>query len=221
MMNVTADSTRYAAMRDAMVVSQLRTSGVDDRRVIDAMARVPREEFVPEAVRSLAYRDTQLPLGSGRTQNTPLATARLINEAAIGPDDRVLLIGAAGGYAAAVLSVLAKQVVAVEEAPLAGAARAALGNFANVEIVEGKLSDGAPGHEPFDVIVIDGAVEALPDALVEQARDGARIVTGLVDRGVTRLAVGRRTAGGFGLFDFADLDCAILPGFDVPREFKF
>lgn len=225
MMNVTADSTRFAAqfaaMREAMVVSQLRTSAVDDRRVIEAMARVAREDFVPEAVRSLAYRDTQLPLGDGRTQNTPLATGRLINEAAIQPGDRVLLIGAAGGYAAAVLSGLAGQVVAVEEAPLAAQARAALGDFANVELVEGKLSDGAPGQEPFDVIVIDGAVEALPDALVEQAKDGARIVTGLVDRGVTRLAAGRRTAGGFGLFDFVDLDCAILPGFGVPREFKF
>ena len=225
MMNTATDSTRsaapFAAMRDAMVVSQLRTSAVDDRRVIAAMARVPREDFVPEAVRSLAYRDTQLPLGGGRMHNTPLATGRLLNEAAIQPDDRVLLIGAAGGYAAALLSGLARKVVAVEEAPLAADARVALGGLDNLELVEGKLSNGAPGHEPFDVIVVDGAVEALPDALVEQAKDGARIVTGLVDRGVTRLAAGRRTAGGFGLFDFVDLDCAILPGFDRPREFTF
>ena len=221
MKNVTADFTRFIAMREAMVVSQLRTSAVDDRRVIDVMARVRREDFVPEAVRSMAYRDTQLPLGGGRMQNTPLATGRLINEAAIQPDDRVLLIAAAGGYAAAVLSDLAAHIVAVEEAPLASDARTALAGFANVQLVEGRLSDGAPGHDPFDVIVIDGAVEALPDALIEQARDGARIVTGLVDRGVTRLAAGRRTAGGFGLFDFVDLDCAILPGFERPREFKF
>ncbi len=225
MMSTATDSTRpaapFTAMRDAMVVSQLRTSGVDDRRVIDAMARVPREDFVPESVRALAYRDTQLSLGGGRTQNTPLATGRLLNEAAIGPDDRVLLIGAAGGYAAALLSELAAQVVAVEEAPLAAQARTALAGFANVELVESALADGAPGHDPFDVIVIDGAVESVPDALIEQAKDGARIVTGLVDRGVTRLAAGRRTAGGFGLFDFVDLDCAILPGFTRPRPFKF
>ena len=225
MMSTATDSTRptarFAAMRDAMVVSQLRTSGVDDRRVIDAMARVPREDFVPESVRALAYRDTQLSLGGGRMQNTPLATGRLLNEATIRPDDRVLLIGAAGGYAAALLAGLAREVVAVEEAPLAADARAALGQFANVELVEGALYDGASGHDPFDVIVIDGAVESVPDALIEQAKDGARIVTGLVDRGVTRLAAGRRTAGGFGLFDFVDLDCAILPGFDRPREFTF
>lgn len=225
MISTATDSTRtatpFAAMRDAMVVSQLRTSAVDDKRVIEAMARVPREDFVPNAVKSLAYRDTQLSLGNGRMHNTPLATGRLINEAAIQPGDRVLLIGAAGGYAAAVLSRLAATVVAVEEAPLANDARGALGGFENVEIVEGALANGASGHEPFDVIMIDGAVEALPDALVEQAKDGARIVTGLVDRGVTRLAAGRRTAGGFGLFDFVDLDCAILPGFSAPREFKF
>lgn len=225
MMSTATDSTRpaapFATMRDAMVVSQLRTSGVDDRRVIEAMARVPREDFVPDAVKSLVYRDTQLSLGGGRMHNTPLATGRLLNEAGIEPGDRVLLIGAAGGYAAALLSGLARKVVAVEEAPLAADARAALGAFGNVEVVEGTLSDGAPNHDPFDVIVIDGAVEALPDALLAQAKDGARIVTGLVDRGVTRLAAGRRTAGGFGLFDFVDLDCAVLPGFDKPRSFQF
>jgi len=225
MISTATDSTRpaapFAPMRDAMVVSQLRTSGVDDRRVIDAMARVPREDFVPDEVKSLAYRDTQLSLGGGRMHNTPLATGRLLNEAAIEPGDRVLLIGAAGGYAAALLSGLAREVVAVEEAPLAADARAALGAFGNVEVVEGKLSDGAPGHDPFDVIMIDGAVEALPDALLAQAKNGARIVTGLVDRGVTRLAAGRRTSGGFGLFDFVDLDCAILPGFAKPSPFKF
>ncbi|MHA3840088.1 protein-L-isoaspartate O-methyltransferase family protein [Sphingomonas aestuarii] len=225
MMSTATDSTRpaapFATMRDAMVVSQLRTSGVDDRRLIEAMARVPREDFVPDAVKSLVYRDTQLPLGGRRMHNTPLATARLLNEAGIEPGDRVLLIGAAGGYAAALLSGLAHSVVAVEEAPLAADARAALAGLRNVEVVEGKLSDGAPDHDPFDVLMIDGAVEALPDALVEQAKDGARIVTGLVDRGVTRLAAGRRTAGGFGLFDFVDIDCAVLPGFDKPRSFQF
>lgn len=222
MMNVTADSTRFWAMREAMVVSQLRPSAVDDRRLIEAMTRVPREDFLPEDVRALAYRDRPLPLGEGRAQNAPLATARLINEARIGADDRVLLIGAAGGYTAAVLAELAHGVVAVEESPaLVAIARAALGGNGKVEIVEGPLAAGAPNHEAFDVIVIDGAVEAVPDALITQAKEGARIATGLIDRGVSRLAAGSRTAGGFGLFDFADVDCVVLPGFEKPRTFKF
>ncbi|MDJ0277599.1 protein-L-isoaspartate O-methyltransferase [Sphingomonas sp. 2R-10] len=211
----------FDAMRHAMVVSQLRTSAVSDPRVIDAMAEIPREGFVPAAQVDVAYRDAPLPLAGGRAINAPLITGRLLTAAGIRPTDRVLLVGAAMGYAAAVLARLAGSVVAVEEdATLAAAARDAIAD-ATVTLVEGPLTAGAPDGAPYDVIIIDGAVESVPDAIVQQLAPGGRLTTGLVDRGVTRLALGRRSEGGFGLVDFADLDCVVLPGFARPKTFQF
>lgn len=216
------DTADFAVMRHAMVASQLRTSGVNDPRVIEAMASVPREDFVPAEWRSLAYRDTGVPLPGGRRTNIPLATGRLLTEAGLAPSDRVLLIGAAGGYGAAVLARLVASVVAVEVDPtLAAAAREALAGEANVTVVEAPLEAGAPEHAPYDVLVIDGAVEAIPDTLVAQVAPNGRAVAGMIDRGVTRLASGRRTAGGFRMVDFADVESAILPGFARPRSFTF
>ena len=134
----------------------------------------------------------------------------------------MLLIGAATGYSAALLAKLAGSVVAVEENPeLAALAKAALAGEAKVKLVEGPLSKGSAAGAPYDVLVIDGAVEQVPDALIRQLKPGARVVTGRVDRGVTRLAAGRRTEGGFGLVDFTDIECAQLPGFAVPKTFQF
>ena len=219
-MTATAQTLDLEAARHAMVASQLRTSGVNDARVVAAMARVERENFLPESQRAFAYRDRPLPLGDNRYQNAPLATGLLLTEAGIRPGDSVLVVGAAGGYTAALVAQLATRVVAVEtDASLASSARAALGD--SIEVVEAPLAQGAPGSGPYDVLVIDGAVEALPDALVEQVKPGGRIVAGIADRGVTRLASGIRTDAGFGLSTFADSECALLPGFERPRGFQF
>ncbi|WP_242416438.1 protein-L-isoaspartate O-methyltransferase family protein [Sphingomonas panni] len=211
----------FDAMRHAMVVSQLRTSAVSDPRVVTAMGDVPREGFVPPAQAEVAYRDAPLPLGGGRAINPPLITGRLLTAAELLPTNRVLLVGAAMGYAAAVLARLVGSVVALEEdAALAAAARDAIAD-AKVELVEGPLNAGWAQGAPYDVIVIDGAVEVVPDAIVAQLAPGGRLTTGIVDRGVTRLALGRRTEGGFGLVDFADLGCVELPGFAKPKTFQF
>lgn len=211
-----------APMRHAMVASQLRTNAVSDARVVAAMAAVPRERFLPADVAALAYRDTAVPLGRGRAQNVPIATGRLLNEAALLPADRVLLIGAAGGYTAAVLAALVAEVTAVECDPdLAARARTALADHPAVTVVEGPLEQGHAPGAPYDVLVIDGAVEAVPAAIVAQLAPGARAVGGLIDRGVTRLAAGRRSPGGFALLPFADVDCVALPGFARPRSFTF
>ena len=222
-MELTAiDSDRFEAMRHAMVASQLRTNAVSDARVVATMARVPREAFLPVEVRGIAYRDTAVPLGRGRAQNVPIATGRLLTEAWLLASDRVLLIGAAGGYTAAVLAGLVAEVVAVESDPaLAAAARAALADYANVTVIEGPLEAGHDAGAPYDVLMIDGAVEHVPDALVAQIRAGGRAVAGIADRGITRLASGRKTAGGFALLDFADIDCVSLPGFARPKTFTF
>lgn len=211
-----------AASRHAMAASQLRTNAVSDPRVVAAMARVPRERYLPGADAASAYRDTAVPLGGGRQANPPMATGRLLTEAYLTARDRVLLIGAAGGYTAAVLAGIVARVVAVEsDAALAAFARDALVGLKSVEVIEAPLREGHASGGPYDVLVVDGAVERLPDALVAQVDVGGRIVTGLVDRGVTRLAAGRRGSGGVGLVDFADVECVALPGFAAPPSFRF
>jgi len=217
-----ASAPDFVAMRHAMVASQLRTTAVSDTRVVAAMATVAREGFVPAGAAAIAYRDTPVPLGHGRFLNTPLSTGRLLTEAALIREDRVLLIGAATGYTAAVLAQMGMTVTAVEVHPdLAAAARTALAGTYGVELIEGPLPAGAPDREPFDVLVVDGAVEELPADLVAQVRTEGRIVTGLVENGVTRLAAGRRSAYGAGLATFADHECVVLPGFARPPVFRF
>jgi protein-L-isoaspartate(D-aspartate) O-methyltransferase len=216
------EASRFEAMRHAMVASQLRTSAVNDSRVVEAMARSPRENYLPPEHRGLAYRDTLLPLAGGRRHNSPLVIGRLLTEAQVRADDHVLLVGAAGGYAAALLALLAGSVVALEEEDsLVAIARGALAGEDKVEVEQGPLNAGWPAGAPYDLLIVDGAVEQLPDALIAQVKPGGRVLTGVIDRGVTRLASGRRTEGGFGLIDFQDIECAELPGFRRLRTFTF
>ncbi len=187
----------YAAMREAMVVSQLRPNAVTDPRVLAAMASVPREDFVPENRRAGAYIDRPLRFDDGRAINSPLTTARLLDAAEISANDRVLLVGGVTGYAEAVLRALAADVAVVE----AGAELTAAGTF--------------------DAIVIDGAVEYVPDALVALLSPTGTLVCALVEGSVTRLCRGRKGGSGFALTAFADADAVRLPGFAKPREFVF
>ena len=219
-MTATTEPMGHEAARAAMVASQLRTSGVNDARVVTAMAQVAREDFLPESQRAFAYRDRSLPLGNGRMQNPPLATGLLLTEARIEAGEKVLVVGAAGGYAAALAARVGAKVTMVEEdADLAELARTALDD--SVTLVEGSLTGGGAADAPYDLLLIDGAVEQIPDALAEQLREGGRVVTGLLDRGVTRIASGVRTASGVGLASVVDSECAVLPGFAKPRGFQF
>jgi protein-L-isoaspartate(D-aspartate) O-methyltransferase len=211
----------FEHMRRAMVASQLRTTGVADARVLAAVGEVPRENFMPEGRAAMAYADTSVPLGGGRELSPPMATARLLSEAGPRGHERVMVIGAATGYCAALLAKLCASVVAVEEDPaLAGFARAALAGT-GVELIEGPLSAGHAAGAPYDLVLIDGAVEAVPDAIVAQVADGGVIAAAILDRGVTRLGIGRKVAGAFGLNIFTDAAAAVLPGFARPRAFSF
>ncbi|MES3152218.1 protein-L-isoaspartate O-methyltransferase family protein [Sphingomonas faeni] len=209
-------------MRHAMVASQLRTNAVNDQRVVAAMARVPREDFLPADVRDLAYRDATIPLGGGRYANLPMATGRLLTEAYLTETDRVLLIGSATGYTAAVLAGIVGSVVAVESDPaLLAKARSALAGTRNVEIVDAPLQAGHAAGAPYDVLIIDGAVESVPEALIAQVRPDGRVAAGIAEHGLTRLASGRKTEGGFALVAFVDVECVVLPGFETPKPFRF
>lgn len=207
-----------------MIDSQLRPNGVNDSRLLDAIAAIDRSVFAAVADPALAYGDRPIPLGAGRALNPVLTTARLILDLGVQPDQHVLLVGAATGYAAAVLSALHARVTALEcDAGLAGHARSLLSGDPRVTVIEGPLADGAPAAAPFDAILIDGAIEQLPPALLEQLTPGGRLATGIVNQGVTRLARAIRIAGQEAAqpVDFADLECVGLPGFSPPPRFRF
>ena len=211
----------FEQMRRAMVASQLRTTGVNDPRVVAAMGAVARERFVPPERCALAYADTLVPLGRGRCLNPPMALGRMLTEARLRGTEKALVIGAATGYSAAVLAQLAASVTAVEEDPeLAAFAEKALAGT-GVEVVQAPLNEGHAAGAPYDFILIDGAVEFVPPAIVDQLSDGGEFALALLDEGVTRLSVGRVAAGAFGTTAVSDAAAALLPGFQKPRGFRF
>lgn len=185
--------------RRAMIDSQLRTSGVNEPWVLAAFARVAREDFVPQAARGAAYIDRAIALESGGWLAPPLVHARMLAEAAPQSGDTVLLVGDGQGYLAALLRPLAGSLKAVD------AAQAASGS------VKGSYS----------LIVIDGAVEQVPDSLSARLADDGRLVTGLVERGVTRLAAGRKAAGAIALLPLAEIGIPVLAEFAAPRRWSF
>jgi protein-L-isoaspartate(D-aspartate) O-methyltransferase len=207
----------YEAARQAMVDSQLRPQGVNDPLVVAAMATVPREQFVPEENRPLAYLDRSVPLGSDRKLSSPDATGLLLTAIAPRPGQKALVVGAATGYSAAVLAEIGLDVVALEsEAAFVGSAASH-----GLTVVNGPLEAGHAKAAPYDIILIDGAIEHLPDTLVDQLRDGGSVGYAAIDRGVTRLTVGRKAGGSIGLRSIADSGVAPLPGFSRPRAFTF
>lgn len=218
---IDAHASREA--RTLMVTSQLRPSGVNDPRVIAAMALVPREAFVPADRIAFAYSDRPVPLGGGREMNAPIVTGRLLNELRLVDGERVLLIGAGYGYAAALLATLGAVVTAVEEDPrLAAAARIALApGHEEVTLVEARLAAGHADGGPYDIIFIDGAVERIPNTLVAQLVDGGRLAAVLATGAVGRLVIGRRSGAGFGTDAFADGEGVRLPGFGRAPTFTF
>jgi protein-L-isoaspartate(D-aspartate) O-methyltransferase len=211
--------TDFQTLRRAMVSNQLRTNKVSDAAVLAAMGEVPRELFVAEGQGGVAYRDTIVPLGGGRGLNPPIATGRLLDAGSPTAGERVLVVGAATGYTAAVLAVMGCTVTALEADP-ALVARAKAGP-AGATIVEGPLAAGWPAKAPYDLICIDGCVDAIPPALVEQLADGGRIVAGVNDHGVCRLVAGRKAGEGFGAYAFADVEAVPLPGFAPAPAFTF
>jgi protein-L-isoaspartate(D-aspartate) O-methyltransferase len=207
----------FAAAREAMVECQLRPQGVTDPAVVEAMGSVRREKFLPSHTRPLAYVDRAVAMGEGRFLPAPAVLGKLLTQMAPERGQRALVIGGGTGYPAAVLGAMGLDVTAVEsDSALAAAAREQ-----GVHVVEGPLEAGHAKGAPFDQILIDGAVEYIPDAIVEQLADGGRLGAAIVDRGVTRLVVGRKAGGAFGYFSIGDAGVPALPGFSRPKSFTF
>jgi protein-L-isoaspartate(D-aspartate) O-methyltransferase len=173
-----------------MVERQLRRRGVQDERVLAAMARVPRELFLPEPVRDRAYEDAAVPIGAGQTMSQPYMVAKMCELLSLRGDERVLDVGTGSGYHAAVLAELAREVITIERVPeLAERARAALAaaGYDNVEVRVGDGTLGVPERAPFDAVTVAAAAPLLPESLYEQLRIGGRLVVPVGSRANQRL----------------------------------
>lgn len=214
----------FARARRTMVDTQIRVNDVTDARIVNALMAVPREEFVPDSLKALAYLDDDISLGGepARFLIETMVLARMIQSAAVGEGDRVLDVGAATGYSSAVLGRIAGEVVALEQdAALAGAARAGLAGDRNVTVLEGPLTGGAAAKGPFDVILLEGAVEQVPQALLDQLAEGGRLVA-IVGRGrAAKCLVHTRIGAEISIRQAFDAAIPTLPGFEAPRGFVF
>jgi protein-L-isoaspartate(D-aspartate) O-methyltransferase len=217
----------FAAARANMVDRQIRTADVTDARLLAAFADIPREKFVPNDRRAVAYGDVDVPLEAAsepRALMSPAAFARLLQLAAVREQDLVLVVGAGAGYGAAVAARLAASVVAVEEdAALAARADATLAElgFSNVAVIRAPATGGCPAEAPFDVILVEGAVDRAPDALRSQLKDGGRLVA-VIGRGRTaRATLILRTGDEFGVREAFDVAVPPVPGFRDQPSFAF
>ncbi len=223
------------AARAVMVDGQVRPNKVTDPRIIAAMRRLPREAFVPPAAAVLAYSDEDVPLGGGRYLMEPMVIARLIQIAAPRPGERVLVVAAGSGYGAAILAACGAHVTALEaDADLLALARAALarpdvaGDAPAVTLVSGSLAEGWAAGAPYDIILIEGAVEEIPPALAGQLKSGTgRLVTVRVDAarvGAGRIGhavLGEMTAAGLSFQPVFDCATPLLPALRRAPGFVF
>lgn len=214
----------YEVARTNMIESQLRPNRVTDQRLLNAFSRVRRELFVPQSLRSVAYVDNVLPLGNGRFVMDPMVAARLIEAAMVLPRDGALVVGAGSGYEAAVLSLLCRSVVALEEdAELARFGRSALveHRIASVSYAEEPIV-AHRARQPYDVIIFGGAVAELPPEIVAQLAEGGRLAGVLRAPGeVGRAILGTRTGGVFSHRAMFDAATPYLPGFQPKPAFVF
>jgi len=216
--------TDYAAARTMMVDSQVRPSDVTRYPIIEAMLAVPREEFVPAALKPVAYAGAHVPLGGSRVVLDARIFGKMLDALEVGPSDLVLDIGCGLGYSSAVISRLAEAVIAVEEIPeLAAEASETLAaqGADNAVVTEGKLVDGDPAHGPYDVIILEGGVEQVPDTLLGQLKDGGRIAAIQMEDAAGRARVGVKSGDRVAWRFIFDATAPVLEGFEATPGFNF
>ncbi len=214
----------FAAARRNMVDRQLRTNKVTDEAVLEALMQVPRERFVLDGLRGAAYVDEDLPLGNGRFLIEPMVFGRLLQAAAVRRSDLVLDVGCGTGYSAAVLSRLATMVVALEcDGALARRTGAALAELSidNAVVVEGPLEQGWPAQAPYDLILLGGAAEPMPEGLMAQLAEGGRLVGVEMRGGIGRAVLYLRRRGVVSARTLFDAAVPVLPGLAAEPSFVF
>ena len=209
------------AARLHMIDSQIRPNDVTDPRILAAIGAVARENFVPRNARAIAYADVPVEVAQGRFLLEPRCFAKLLQLAEITAEDRILDVGCATGYSSAVLARLGGKVIALEQdADLLRIASDALSNSA-VTLVQGGLIEGAKMEGPFDVIVVEGAIEQSPDTLLAQLAEGGRLVTVMKENGQSRAVIFLKEHGGIGRRAVFDAEAPLLAGFKKAMGFIF
>ncbi len=214
--------TDYAKARLMMVDTQVRPSDVTKFPIIDALLNVRREVFVPNAKMAVAYAGENLDLGEGRELLEARSFAKMLDALDVQPDELVLDLGCGFGYSSAVLARMAEAVVAVEEIEdMAKEAETLLAEQGvdNVAVLQGPLTEGAAKHGPYDVIVIQGAISALPDAVADQLKDGGRIAAIFADGALGECRIGYKRNGNIAWRMAFNAGAKILPGFERDRAF--
>jgi protein-L-isoaspartate(D-aspartate) O-methyltransferase len=205
--------TDFASQRAAMVEHQLRRRGIHDERVLEAMAAVPRERFVPDRQVRRAYADSALPIGYGQTISQPWIVAAICQALALEGDEGVLEVGTGSGYSACVLARLAREVLTIERVPeLAAYAREALAELGvtNVEVFVGDGSAGLPDRAPFDAIAVHATAPAPPASLIEQVDRGGRLVVPIATDRADMLTLFRRVGEHVDLESEAGLEREVI-----------
>ena len=214
----------YTAARTAMVDCQVRPADVTRHAVIDAMLATPREQFVPSAMRPVAYADMQVPLAPGRVMLDARSFAKMLDTVALRRGEMVLCVGAGYGYPAAVAARMAGTVIALEDDPaLLPHLKETMAALAadNVLIHEAPLAGGAAETGPYDVILVEGGVEAVPDALLAQLADGGRLAAILMRGVIGQCRIWQRSGQTVTSRPAFDATAPVLPGFDAARSFVF
>ena len=214
----------FATRRTIMVDTQVRPSDVTKFPIIDAMLGIPRERFVPDALREMAYLGDNIDLGDGRVMLSPRSLSKMLDALDIQGDELVLDVGTALGYSAALMSRLAEAVVALEDdASRVREAQAALAEISadNVAVVEGPLPDGAPQHGPYDVIAVEGGVEELPQALEDQLKEGGRVACIFMEGALGTCRIGYRMDGHISWRFAFNAAAPVIPGFEKRPSFVF
>jgi len=214
--------TEFATQRLMMVDTQIRPSDVTKFPIIDAFLSVRREMFVPDAFRDVAYVGDNISLGEGRCVLEPRTLAKMLDVLDIQPDEMVLDLGTGLGYSAAILAHMAEAVIAVEEDEgMAADAQASLVTEGadNAVVVEALLAEGAPKYGPYDVVIVQGAVESMPSAILDQIKTGGRIVAMFAEGALGEVRVGHKTATGMTWRMVFNAGAPVLPGFTRQAEF--
>lgn len=213
----------YATRRTAMVDTQVRPSDVTKFPIIEAMLTVPREAFVPHDMREAAYMGKNLDLGDGRVVLEPRTLAKMLDALDIQNNELVLDVGSAYGYSAAVIARMAEAVIAVEDdAGRVSEAQASLSelHYDNVVLHEGSLTDGAPDHGPYDVIILQGGVEELPETLISQLKSGGRIACLFMKGNLGDVRIGQKTDAGITWRSIFNAGAPVLAGFERAEAFQ-
>ncbi len=216
--------TDFATVREAMVDGQVRPSDVTLYPVIEAMLTIPREDYVPESLREIAYIGDHLPLGERRVVLDARVMAKMLETLAIQPNELVLDVGAGLGLSAALIAHLAEAVIALEaDETMAREAEAQLArhDVDNAIVETGALDEGAPQHGPYDVIVIEGGVGEVPQALVDQLKTGGRMAAIFMDGALGRCMLGLKSDSGMDWRWSFDAAAPVLPGFEKRTIFAF